>query len=98
MNVEFKVLVGILLLSGILISGCANSTTSKVCSTNSFENLCASLDGSYYCKQASECGNYCQEKCQNLGYTKLISSSGRTQTEKLVLTRVYCTCSCEKCS
>lgn len=76
-----------------------NIAYSGICSTDTFENICAwgTQSGEYYCKDTLECVNYCTFKCFNLSYEKIINASGITQKDELDSTRVYCTCICEKC-
>lgn len=89
----------------LFITACQSSysggiTYRGICSTDTLEAMCVwrSLSGEYYCEQTVECANYCTYICYTSGgYQKLISASGITQEDKLNLTRVYCTCVCEKC-
>jgi len=93
----------ILLVISLFLTACQSSGGSfysGICSTDTLEAICvwSSLAGEYYCEQTIECANYCTYICFNSGgYQKVISASGIIQKEELDLTRVYCTCTCEKC-
>ncbi len=75
----------------------------EVCSTNSIVNqLCSRPTGTdplnvYYCRNIRECDDHCDKLCNNAGYPKVLSASGRSQSIDLYTSWVYCDCSCEKC-